>query len=858
MNRRLITSALPYVNNIPHLGNLIQVLSADVFARFCRIRGYETLYVCGTDEYGTATETRAREEGKTPQALCDQYHAVHADIYRWFGISFDHFGRTSTPQQTEIVQSLFADLDRNGYIREHAAEQLFCPECGRFLADRYVRGKCPACSSEDARGDQCERCGKLLDPTDLVEPRCATCGATPRLKLTKHLYIDLPGIQARYDPWMTRASEKGRWTKNAVQMTRSWLRDGLRERAITRDLTWGIPVPKPGYENKVFYVWFDAPIGYMSLTKALADKLAAEGKLSFDWKSWWLPEEAADNVGEVELFQFIGKDNIPFHTVLFPSTLIGSGRNWTKPHHLSSTEYLNYEVGKFSKSKGVGVFGSDAKDSGIPADAWRFYLFYNRPEKADAQFSWSDFQERYNGELIGNLGNLVNRTLTFVSRYYGRRIPAGAPPDTDLIIERMSFCTPEREWKEKGVAIPEQIVRHLGYFREWAKMKGYNIPDPITKHTNYHQGKIRKNEADCFEQIVELNEYLREWVKNTKGIPEQFVELSALLSEWVLWTQVREKEAAVTALLEWAEIKDAFHTIFEIADLANKAFQAGEPWKKRESAPAEAAALIRDLCYVVKDLAILLYPYMPQYSARVLSFFGAAHGAGGLSWKNLGETEGLERVERTEIIFKPLDSAQIGAYRLRYSGSQAERAASAKAAKTPSAEPAKAADPEAHFNAHIRLTAARIVGVERHPEADKLYIEKLDDGSGAERTILSGLVPYLSPEELLDKTVVIADNLKPRTMRGIESFGMLLAADYTDGTGKACIEVLSCPWAAPGTPVVLEGADPAVEKDAQIGIDAFCAVDIAVRNHEVLVGGRRLVADGKPLLTEKTVNGAAH
>jgi methionyl-tRNA synthetase len=755
MNRRLITSALPYVNNIPHLGNLIQVLSADVFARFCRSRGYETLYVCGTDEYGTATETRALEEGKTPQSLCDQYHAVHADIYRWFEISFDHFGRTSTPQQTEIVQGLFADLDRNGYIHEHSAEQLFCPECGRFLADRYVRGKCPACGSEDARGDQCERCGKLLDPTDLVEPRCATCGATPRLKLTKHLYIDLPGIQARYDPWMTRASEKGRWAKNAVQMTRSWLRDGLRERAITRDLTWGIPVPKPGYEDKVFYVWFDAPIGYMSLTKALADRLAAEGKPSFDWKSWWLPDEAAGSAGEVELFQFIGKDNIPFHTVLFPSTLIGSGRNWTKPHHLSSTEYLNYEAGKFSKSKGVGVFGSDAKDSGIPADAWRFYLFYNRPEKADAQFSWSDFQERYNGELIGNLGNLVNRTLTFVSRYYGGRIPDGTPDEP-------------------------------------------------------------------------------------------------------LWTLVREKEAAVTALLEWAEIKDAFHTIFEIADVANKAFQAGEPWKKRESAPAEAAALIRDLCYVVKDLTILLYPYMPQYSARVLSFFGTAHGAGGLSWRNLGETEGLERVEWTEIIFKPLDSAQTGAYRLRYSGSQAERAASAKAAKAPAAEPAKAADPAAHFNAHIRLTAARITGVERHPEADKLYIEKLDDGSGAERTILSGLVPYLSPEELLGRTVVIADNLKPRTMRGIESFGMLLAADYTDGTGKACVEVLSCPWAAPGTPVVLEGADPAAEKDAQIGIDAFCAVDIAVRNHEVLVGGRRLVAGGKPLLTEKTVNGAVH
>ncbi len=418
MKRRLVTAALPYVNNIPHLGNLIQVLSADVFARFCRSRGYETLYICGTDEYGTATETKALEEGISPRELCDRYHAVHEEIYEWFDIAFDHFGRTSTPQQTEIVQSLFLDLDRNGYIKEHTTEQLFCPDCARFLADRYVRGTCPHCGYEEARGDQCENCGKLLEPEELKDPRCSTCGGTPHLKQTKHLYIDLPAIQDSYTPWLAEASEKGKWAKNAVQMTQAWIRDGLHERAITRDLKWGIPVPKEGFEDKVFYVWFDAPVGYISITKSLDDALGENG---FGWESWWL------DPSNVELFQFIGKDNIPFHTVIFPSTLIGSGRSWTKLFHMSSTEYLNYESGKFSKSKGVGVFGSDAKESGIPADAWRFYIFYNRPEKSDTQFTWKDFQEKMNSELIGNLGNLVNRTLTFVSRYYGGKIPGGTP-----------------------------------------------------------------------------------------------------------------------------------------------------------------------------------------------------------------------------------------------------------------------------------------------------------------------------------------------------------------------------------------------------------------------------------------------
>ncbi|MBO4279183.1 MAG: methionine--tRNA ligase, partial [Spirochaetales bacterium] len=264
MKKRLITCALPYVNNIPHLGNLTQVLSADVFARFCRLRGYDTLYICGTDEYGTATETRAAKEGVTPRELCDHYHAIHRDIYRWFNINFDYFGRTSTPKQTEIVQDIFKRCDANGYITEKETEQLYCPKCDRFLADRFVEGTCPHCGSTDARGDQCDSCQTLLDPTELINPRCMVCGTTPVIRKTKHLYLDLPKILPKLEKWIDERSETGFWAKNAVQVTKSWLRDGLKERCITRDLRWGIPVPKPGYENKVFYVWFDAPIGYVS------------------------------------------------------------------------------------------------------------------------------------------------------------------------------------------------------------------------------------------------------------------------------------------------------------------------------------------------------------------------------------------------------------------------------------------------------------------------------------------------------------------------------------------------------------------------------------------------------------------
>ncbi|PSN64080.1 methionyl-tRNA synthetase [Corynespora cassiicola Philippines] len=420
----LITSALPYVNNVPHLGNIVgSVLSADVFARFSRARGYNTLYVCGTDEYGTATETKAIEEKVTPQQLCDKYFALHSQVYEWFNISFDHFGRTPTKQQTDIAQDIFNKLYKNGFLEEQTTTQPYCETHKSFLADRFVEGTCPLCKYEDARGDQCDKCGHLLDPLDLINPKCKLDGATPVPKETKHVYLCLDKLQPEEEEWFKKASKEGNWSSNGVHITSSWLKEGLRPRGITRDLKWGTPVPLAGYEDKVMYVWFDACIGYVSITATYTD----------EWEKWWRNPE------NVKLYQFMGKDNVPFHTVVFPCSQIGTKDKWTMLNTISTTEYLNYENGKFSKSRGIGVFGTNAKETGIPSDVWRYYLLSHRPETGDSEFQWSEFIAANNNELLKNLGNFVNRVIKFVnSKVYDSVIPDYTKYSDDYFVEHKS------------------------------------------------------------------------------------------------------------------------------------------------------------------------------------------------------------------------------------------------------------------------------------------------------------------------------------------------------------------------------------------------------------------------------------
>lgn len=735
MKKRLITSALPYVNNIPHLGNLTQVLSADVFARFCRSRGYETMYVCGTDEYGTASETRALQEGVTPRELCDHYHEIHKAIYRWFDIDFDYFGRTSTPLQTEIVQAIFKACDDNGYITEKESEQLYCPDCGRFLADRFVKGTCPHCGNEDARGDQCEKCGTLLDPTELIEPKCSVCGATPVVRKTKNLYINLPKLLPQLQAWMDKASVDGFWARNAVQTTMSWIRDGLQERCITRDLKWGIPVNKPGYEDKVFYVWFDAPIGYISIT---ANKTK-------DWEYWWRDPE------NTELFQFIGKDNIPFHTVVFPATLLGTEEKWTMLHHMSSTEYLNYEGGKFSKSKGIGIFGNDVEETGIPADVWRFYMFYNRPEKSDFTFTWLDFQEKVNKELIGNLSNLVNRTLTFVKRFY--------------------------------------------------------------------DGEIKSGEFDE-----------------------------------VLLGDIRKREEEITAALERADEKDALRAIFELSDIGNKAFQEGEPWKVRKENPEKAEKLLRTLMYLIRDLGVMVTPYMPSTGKKILSFI-AADGA---DWSSVGKTEPVLHVEKVELLFEKLEDDRIQSLKERYSGSQKEREerkSEENGGNKVEENTEKKESLAEEFARRVILKVSKIVEVEKHPNGDKLYILKLDCGEPEPRQIVSSIVPYYTIDELMGRNIVLVSNLKPANFRGVKSYGMLLAASAADDTTHSTCELIWADDIAPGTVLKYEGEGDVEKVTTYIKPDHFFALPMKTVDGYVTIDGRKLGADGHFLRVEKYING---
>lgn len=407
----LITSALPYVNNVPHLGNIIgSVLSADVFSRYCKARGHPTLYICGTDEYGTATETKAIEEGVTPQELCDKYYKLHKEVYDWFEIAFDHFGRTPTQEQTDIAQDIFLKLHKNGYLEERTTKQPYCEQHQGFLADRFVEGECPLCGYPDARGDQCDQCGHLLVPLDLINPKCKLDGATPKARDTRHVFILLDKLQDEVTAWSKESDEKGAWSENGVNITNAWLKEGLKPRGITRDLKWGTAVPLPGYEDKVMYVWFDACIGYVSITATYTKQ----------WEKWWRNPE------NVELYQFMGKDNVPFHTVVFPCSQLGTGDNWTMLNHISTTEYLNYEHGKFSKSRGIGVFGGSAKEIGVAADVWRYFLLLRRPETSDTEFEWDGFIAANNNELVNNFGNFVNRVLKFVNsdKTYDSIIPA--------------------------------------------------------------------------------------------------------------------------------------------------------------------------------------------------------------------------------------------------------------------------------------------------------------------------------------------------------------------------------------------------------------------------------------------------
>lgn len=414
MSKILITSALPYVNGVPHLGHLVGcLLPSDVYARYMRMMGHEVLYVCGTDEHGTPSEVGAAKEGMEVADYCLKYHNRHKEAYDAFNLSFDYFGRTSSEQNREITYHIFEQLDKNGLIEEESIKQIFSIDDNRFLPDRYVTGTCPHCGYDKARGDQCENCTKVLDPTELINPRSTISGSTNlEVRETKHLFLNLPKLEKQLAEWVK--SKEPFWPDVAYSIAQKWLKEGLRPRCITRDLKWGFPVPKKGFEDKVFYVWFDAPIGYLGITKQWADEKPGER----NWKDWWLDAK------DVYYVQFMGKDNVPFHSISFPATLLGTGENWTKVDYLKGMSYLTFEGGKFSKSEQRGVFAEDAVKE-FPADYWRYWLISNAPEASDSSFTFDLFAGVVNKDLNGVLGNFVSRVMKMTASKIGAEVPAG-------------------------------------------------------------------------------------------------------------------------------------------------------------------------------------------------------------------------------------------------------------------------------------------------------------------------------------------------------------------------------------------------------------------------------------------------
>lgn len=414
MSKILITSALPYVNGVPHLGHLVGcLLPSDVYARYMRMMGHEVLYVCGTDEHGTPSEVGAAKEGMDVADYCLKYHNRHKEAYDAFNLSFDYFGRTSSEQNREITYHIFEQLDKNGLIEEESIKQIFSIDDNRFLPDRYVTGTCPHCGYDKARGDQCENCTKVLDPTELINPRSTISGSTNlEVRETKHLFLNLPKLEKQLGEWVK--SKEPFWPDVAYSIAQKWLKEGLRPRCITRDLKWGFPVPKKGFEDKVFYVWFDAPIGYLGITKQWADEKPGER----NWKDWWLDAK------DVYYVQFMGKDNVPFHSISFPATLLGTGENWTKVDYLKGMSYLTFEGGKFSKSEQRGVFAEDAVKE-FPADYWRYWLISNAPEASDSSFTFDLFAGVVNKDLNGVLGNFVSRVMKMTASKIGAEVPAG-------------------------------------------------------------------------------------------------------------------------------------------------------------------------------------------------------------------------------------------------------------------------------------------------------------------------------------------------------------------------------------------------------------------------------------------------
>lgn len=666
--RYTITAALPYTNGPVHIGHLAGVyVPADIYARFQRLQNRDVLFVCGSDEHGVPITLKAKKEGITPQQVVDKYHAIIKKSFEDFGITFDNYSRTSAKIHHETASEFFKKLYEDGKFNEEVTEQLYDAEANQFLADRFVVGTCPKCGNEESYGDQCENCGTSHNATDLINPKSAITGATPSLKETKHWFLPLD----QYEPWLKEwilKEHKKDWKPNVYGQCKSWIDDGLRPRAVTRDLDWGIPVPVEGAEGKVLYVWFDAPIGYISATKEWATR---ENK---DWEPYWKDEDT-------KLLHFIGKDNIVFHCIIFPSMLKAEG-SYIVPDNVPANEFLNLEGSKLSTSKNWAVWLHEyLEDFPNQQDVLRYALTATAPETKDNDFTWTDFQARNNNELVAIFGNFINRVVVLTNKYYDGKVPA----------------------------------------------------------------------------------------------PESFSEVdTATLKE------LQAYPAVIESSIERYRFREAQQELMNVARLGNKYLADAEPWKTIKTDEERTQTVMFVALQIATALAVLSEPFLPFTSEKLRSMLHVRSSAveTSLSWTDIAsKTELLpagHTIGKGTLLFSKIEDEQIQAQLDKLQASK-----KANEAANASVEPQKDMIQFDDFT-KLDMRVGTIIEAAKMPKAKKLLVLKVDTGIDV-RTIVSGIAESFTAEEVVGKKVTVLVNLAPRALRGVESEGMILMTETTDG-----------------------------------------------------------------------------
>ncbi|RPI02761.1 MAG: methionine--tRNA ligase [Calditrichaeota bacterium] len=661
--RILVTSALPYANGPIHLGHLAGAyLPADIYVRYQRLKKRDVVYICGSDEHGVPITIAAEKKKVSPQAIVDEYHLRNKEAFYKFGMSFDYYGRTSSPVHHRTSQEFFLKLMEKGIFKKKTEKQLYDHQAGMFLPDRYVRGECPVCGFADAYGDQCEKCGSSLSPTDLKNPKSALTGQVPELKETMHWYIPLGDFQQRVEAWIASQDD---WKSNVLGQVKSWLNQGLADRAVTRDLSWGVKVPLPNAEGKVLYVWFDAPIGYISATKEWAEQLGDPER----WKTYWQDQGT-------KLVHFIGKDNIVFHCIMFPAMLMAHG-DYVLPDNVPANEFLNLEGSKLSTSRNYAVWLDDYLTK-FEVDPLRYYLATTAPETKDSDFVWMEYLQRNNSELADILGNFINRTLAFTEkRFNGLVPPRGA---TDQLDEEML----------KTLAAAPQVI------------------------------------GDAIERY---------------------------------------------------ELRKAVTLLMDVARSANKYFNDQMPWATIKEQPEKCATTLNICLNICAHLALLMAPVLPFSAQKLWRMLGLDGDVNEQGWDDLkiDQLPPRHKLGDLYILFRKMEESEIEPEieRLRQAKAQLNNAPAA---------PAVEESPKISIEqfGQVQLRVAKVLAAEKVAKADKLLQLQIQIGEET-RQIVAGIALHYQPEEMIGKKIIVVANLQPATVRGIESNGMLLAAQDENG-----------------------------------------------------------------------------